>query len=147
MMYIYIYIYIIHYVCICMYVCVYVSDVACLDQCGGSSICEHNRRRSECKQCGGASICEHNRQRRKYKQCGGTSICDHNRQTASKLCVTQSQVVSTSHTHTHTHTHTKCIRSVCWIDTWSVQPFMHSLERCLPLTKPLFHQLNRYATN
>jgi hypothetical protein len=29
--------------------------------CGGASICEHNRRRSRCKDCGGASICEHNR--------------------------------------------------------------------------------------
>ncbi len=28
-----------------------------------------------CKQCGGSSICEHNRQRNQYKQCGGASIC------------------------------------------------------------------------
>ena len=32
-------------------------------QYGGSSICEHNRRRRRCKQCGGSGICEHNRQR------------------------------------------------------------------------------------
>ena len=42
-------------------------------QCGGSGICEHNRRRSGCKQCGGSSICEHNRERSKCKQCSGAS--------------------------------------------------------------------------
>jgi hypothetical protein len=37
--------------------------------CGGSSICEHGRRRDICKECGGASICEHGRQRRGCKRC------------------------------------------------------------------------------
>ena len=31
--------------------------------CGGTNICEHNRRRSICKNCGSASTCKHNRQR------------------------------------------------------------------------------------
>jgi len=35
----------------------------------GGSICQHNRRRSQCKDCGGASICEHNRQRSQCKIC------------------------------------------------------------------------------
>jgi hypothetical protein len=37
--------------------------------CGGSSICEHNRTRSQCKPCGGSSICEHNRRRSKCEKC------------------------------------------------------------------------------
>ena len=36
-----------------------------VQDCGGSSICEHSRRRSKCKQCGGSSICS--RQRRQCK--------------------------------------------------------------------------------
>jgi hypothetical protein len=48
-------------------------------KCGGSNICEHNRKRSKCKQCGGSSIYEHyrtpsiyehNRTRSQRKQCG-----------------------------------------------------------------------------
>jgi len=49
--------------------------------CGGASICQHNRRRpgSTCKDCGGASICQHNRERSRCKDCGGTGICQHDR--------------------------------------------------------------------
>ena len=59
----------------------------------GTSICLHNRRRSECKDCGGASICQHNRQRSQCKDCGGASICAYRRQQSkwardqSKGCV------------------------------------------------------------
>jgi hypothetical protein len=49
-------------------------------ECGGSQICEHNRVRSKCKECGGSQICEHNRVRSKCKECGGSQICEHNRQ-------------------------------------------------------------------
>ena len=42
---------------------------ACKD-CGGHSICEHNRQKSRCKDCGGAFICEHNRERSTCKDCG-----------------------------------------------------------------------------
>jgi len=53
----------------------------------GGSICQHNRRRSQCKDCGGASICEHNRQRSYCKECGGASICEHNKiRSRCKLC-------------------------------------------------------------
>ena len=41
--------------------------------CGGASICEHNRQRSTCKDCGGASICEHNRRRSACKDCVQTA--------------------------------------------------------------------------
>ncbi len=47
--------------------------------CGGASICEHDRQRAQCKDCGGASICEHNRVRSKCVDCGGASICAHRR--------------------------------------------------------------------
>ena len=46
---------------------------------GGNSICEHNRRKSQCKECGGGSICLHNKRRSECKECGGGSICLHNR--------------------------------------------------------------------
>jgi len=49
-------------------------------QCGGSSICEHGRRRPQCKECGGSSICEHGRVRSQCKECGGASQCEHGRQ-------------------------------------------------------------------
>ena len=48
-------------------------------ECGGSSICEHGRRRKQCKECGGSQICEHGRQRNTCKECGGGSICEHGR--------------------------------------------------------------------
>ena len=58
-------------------------------ECGGSSICEHNRIRINCIECGGSSICEHNRQRNGCKECGGSSICEHNRQRSKCLqCMT-----------------------------------------------------------
>ena len=47
-----------------------VYAVSC-KECGGSSICEHGRQRSQCKECGGASICEHGRIRSKCKECRG----------------------------------------------------------------------------
>ena len=49
--------------------------------CGGTSICEHNRRRSQCKDCEGASICEceHNRIRRHCRDCGGKGMYAHSR--------------------------------------------------------------------
>ena len=37
----------------------------------GASICQHARRRSQCKDCGGAGVCQHNRQRSKCKECAG----------------------------------------------------------------------------
>jgi len=47
------------------------QPLSCKD-CGGTSICQHNRQRSRCKDCGCASICQHNhiRSRRKDRDCG-----------------------------------------------------------------------------
>merc|ERR1712166_1300694 len=53
-------------------------------ECGGSSICPHGRRRSDCKECGGSSICQHGRIHRVCKECGGSSICQHGR--IHRLC-------------------------------------------------------------
>ena len=47
-------------------------------ECGGSSMCVHNRERSRCKECGGAGICAHKRIRSQCKQCQGGGICGHN---------------------------------------------------------------------
>ncbi|CAY39715.1 hypothetical protein OTV1_127 [Ostreococcus tauri virus 1] len=49
-------------------------------ECCGSEICEHNRRHSQCKECGGTQICEHNIQHSRCKECGGSQICEHNRE-------------------------------------------------------------------
>ena len=38
------------------------SEIKCTD-CGGGSICQHQRQRSTCKDCGGGSICQHQRER------------------------------------------------------------------------------------
>uniref|UniRef100_A0A0G4H8J3 CR-type domain-containing protein n=1 Tax=Chromera velia CCMP2878 TaxID=1169474 RepID=A0A0G4H8J3_9ALVE len=48
-------------------------------ECGGSSICEHGRQRHKCKECGGSSICEHGQARYYCKQCGGKGLCEHGR--------------------------------------------------------------------
>ena len=48
---------------------------------GGSSICEHSRKRSGCKEFGGSSNCEHGRQRLVCKECGGSSICKQIKET------------------------------------------------------------------
>ena len=37
-------------------------------------------RRDRCRDCGGSSICQHNRQRNYCKDCGGSAICKHGRQ-------------------------------------------------------------------
>jgi hypothetical protein len=52
--------------------------------CGGKGICEHKRRRHQCKECDG-SFCEHKRRKDRCKDCkalgiGGQSLCEHNRQ-------------------------------------------------------------------
>ena len=47
--------------------------------CGGSSFCVHDRQKYTCKECKGTSICEHNRIRSECKECKGTSICEHNK--------------------------------------------------------------------
>jgi hypothetical protein len=59
-------------------------------ECGGASVCDHNRQRSACKECGGASVCDHNRRRSACRKgCGGSSVCElraaHNRRPAHFL--------------------------------------------------------------
>jgi len=53
-------------------------SVQCRD-CGGKSVCEHNKVRSYCRDCGGGGLCHHNRVRSKCKDCGGSGICKHGR--------------------------------------------------------------------
>ena len=49
-------------------------------ECGGGSICQHNRQKHRwCRDCGGEGICQHNRRKSECKECGGRSICQHNR--------------------------------------------------------------------
>ena len=43
----------------------------CCKECGGGSICQHGRIRSQCKECGGGSICQHGRIRSRCKDCKG----------------------------------------------------------------------------
>ena len=38
-------------------------------RCGGSGICEHGRRRSQCKECDGNAICEHGQRRSTCEEC------------------------------------------------------------------------------
>ena len=55
--------------------------------CGGGSICEHNRVRIRYKDCEGGSICKDNRVRHQCKECGGGGICEHNmRRSQCKDC-------------------------------------------------------------
>jgi hypothetical protein len=49
-------------------------------ECGGSQICKHDKRKSECKMCGGSQICSHNKRKSRCIECGGASICAHGRQ-------------------------------------------------------------------
>src|SRR6266478_5176011 len=49
---------------------------------GGIGICEHNKRRSQCKECDGSDFCEHHRRRLYCRECkalgiGGSQICEH----------------------------------------------------------------------
>lgn len=44
-----------------------------------TGICEHKRRRAECKECKGGSVCKHNRIRRRCNDCSGNAKCEHNR--------------------------------------------------------------------
>ena len=46
---------------------------------GGSQICKHDRRRSECKERLGSSICPRKRRKSTCKECGGSQICQHDR--------------------------------------------------------------------
>ena len=42
-------------------------------------MCQHGRRRTQCKECGGSQICQHGRRRDRCKECGGSQICKHGR--------------------------------------------------------------------
>ena len=44
-----------------------------------TGVCEHKRRRAECKECKGGSVCIHNRIRRRCGDCGGKAKCEHKR--------------------------------------------------------------------
>ena len=63
--------------------CIHNVDKYTCKECGGASICQHQRRRSRCKECGGGSICQHQRRRDTCKDCGGGGICKHQRQRKS----------------------------------------------------------------
>ena len=61
---------------------------------GGSGLCEHGRRRDQCKECGGSGLwlCEHGRPRDRCKECGGSGFCEHGRQRSKcKECGGSSQ--------------------------------------------------------
>ena len=47
--------------------------------CKGSQICQHKRLRSHCKDCNRSAICQHERVRSKCKECGGSQLCQHER--------------------------------------------------------------------
>ena len=63
--------------------CIHNVDKYTCKECGGASICQHQRRRSRCKDCGGGSICQHQRRRESCKECKGVSMCPHRRQKSS----------------------------------------------------------------
>lgn len=48
-------------------------------ECNGSAICMHNRRKGQCTICMGSSICEHSRRRSRCTLCGGSGVCEHRR--------------------------------------------------------------------
>ena len=50
------------------------------------ALCEHQRRRSQCKDCGGSGLCEHQRRRSRCKDCGGSDICEHGRLRPCFVC-------------------------------------------------------------
>ena len=47
--------------------------------CGGKGICIHKKNKSFCKECGGSQICLHGRRKSNCKDCKGSEICQHNR--------------------------------------------------------------------
>jgi hypothetical protein len=53
----------------------------------GIYICEHRRRREDCKDCGGKNVCEHHNIKIYCKQCGSTGLCQHGkRKSHCKQC-------------------------------------------------------------
>ena len=60
--------------------------------CGGSQICEHNKRRSQCKDCGGSQICEHNRIKSQCLFCGRSQIYEHNKTRSQRKDCDGSQI-------------------------------------------------------
>ena len=78
---IYIYIYMYRYI----YIYIYISRTVSVrtsaggesSECGGTSICPHQRRRREFREWGGANICPHQLRRSHCKECGGASFCPH----------------------------------------------------------------------
>ena len=42
--------------------------------CGGKSLCEHNREKYRCKDCGGKDFCEHGRRKSMCKDCKGITV-------------------------------------------------------------------------
>ena len=64
-------------------------------ECGGSSMCEHHRRRSTCKECGGSQVCEHQRLWSICKECGGNSICEHQKERSKcKICSPHNVIIN-----------------------------------------------------
>ena len=51
--------------------------------CGGSSVCEHQKQRGQCRLCSPGKFCAHNRRKSLCKICGGSSLCEHLRQRGS----------------------------------------------------------------
>ena len=48
----------------------------------GVDLCEHGKRRAQCRECGGSQICTHGKQRAFCRECGGSQICTHGKQRA-----------------------------------------------------------------
>ena len=47
-------------------------------RCGGSELCEHKRRRAQCRDCGGSAFCTpHGKLKSTCRDCGGSAICPH----------------------------------------------------------------------
>ncbi len=56
-------------------------------ECGGSTFCHHGKYKRACRECGGSSFCHHGKYKRACRECGGSSFCHHGKfKTSCREC-------------------------------------------------------------
>ena len=45
--------------------------------CGSKAFCQHGKYKRSCRECGGPSFCQHGKYKKSCRECGGSSFCHH----------------------------------------------------------------------
>jgi hypothetical protein len=99
-------------------------------ECGGGSICEHQRLRSRCKECEGGSICEHQRLRSLCKTCSPHNVIINLIRSQVRRCFNTSTLNKINHSIEYLGCDVETLKSIFktkWRTKWRLITFITTI--------------------